>query len=113
MTDYVGEEFRVTTTGTDWDKSALVPAKVTGLFVEIWNAAKEVVIPESEMAWVEQESLWEYLWLSTEDGLTTVDDGGTAIAPGSYRAKIKLIDLDGKPSWEFVKIRLSRNPVGG
>jgi hypothetical protein len=111
-TNYVGEMYRVTTAGTDWDASELEPAKVTAVKVQIFNSVGVPMIDESEMAWSAQEKLWEYMWLSTTDNLTTVDDGGTAVPAGSYRAKCKVIDLDGHPSWGYVKIRLNKNPVG-
>jgi hypothetical protein len=109
MTDYVGETFRVFVSASDFDGStALAPADIDRMTVEIRNAAGTVIVEEAEMGYSIEESLWIYIWLTTVDNMTAVDDGGTALPAGTYWAKYKLIDLDGHPSFEYKKIRLAR-----
>jgi hypothetical protein len=108
MTNYVGELMRVTMAATDFAGDELDDTEVDEARISIWDAAAILIVDNREMAYSTDEALFFFLWITTEDGT----DAGTPLAVGSYRAKCTLVDLDGHRSWEFIRIRLARNPVG-
>lgn len=112
MTDYAGELYRITVTAKDFASKSVAPADIDSMKVIVYNAANEIVVPLSEMAYVELEGLWEYIWLTVEDGVTSVLGGGVALPAGTYKARCILIDLDNHPSWEYKRHRLKSDPLG-
>lgn len=111
MTDYVGETLRVTATAKTFARVSVTPDDIAAMYCTIFNSLGETVLVEEAMTWQADEELWFTLWITTEDG-TPVRLGGTALPTGSYRARILLVDFDDHESWEFVKVRIARNPVG-
>jgi hypothetical protein len=107
MTDYVGELLRVTASAQDFAAISLTPDDITTMSAEIFDSAGSTIVGESEMAWSADELLWEYLWMTTEDGT----NDGEPLAAGTYRVRVRMVDLDGHPSWEYQRVRLSKNPV--
>lgn len=111
MANYAGELLRITVTAEDFRKESLTEDDVQFIKVSIFDSTGTEILTEHTMSWQEEELLWYYLWTTTTDALTTVADGGTPLDPGSYRAKCRMLDLDDHESWEYLRIRLQRNPV--
>lgn len=107
MALYVGELVRLTVTAKSFASESVSPDDIDSMNVSVYNAAGEVVIAEREMTWQPDEELWYWLWMTTTDETPT----GELIDPGTYRAKVRMIDLDDHPSVEYLRVRLSRNPV--
>lgn len=106
MTDYAGEvvPIRHTATLKNAAKTPLRPEMVASVSVEIrergvGGVPGAVLVPETDMVWVEAEGWWEYQW----------DTSG--MAKGSYMGQVWVTDLLGRRAWEFKTIRLSRNRV--
>jgi hypothetical protein len=98
MTLYAGEQFRITTTAKEYDGAKLSSANVQSVKITILNSNQTTLIDEVEMDWDADEALWYYLWDTA--GLVT----------GSYRYKVTVVGDDGKPSIEWDKVRLARQP---
>lgn len=99
MASYVGETFEITNTALDFDTSALTPAQVTSVVVEVVNATTptSVQVATAAMTWDSARGLWFYLWNTA---------AATPPAPGSYIARVTLTGLDGTASFGYLKIRL-------
>ncbi len=107
MAIYVGELARITVTGKSFTAISVSPDDIDAVYMTIYDSTGTEFINEREMTWQPDEELWYWLWVSTVDEV----DGSTAIDPGSYRVKIRLLDLDGHSSVEYLRVRLARNPV--
>ena len=98
MTLYAGELFRIRADGADFDGTELTEDNVQAVTIRIYNAAKQL-IAEDDMTWDVDELIWVYLW-----------DTATLVT-GSYRYQVIFTGMDGKPSWEWKRIRLAKNPI--
>lgn len=98
MANYLGETFEITNLATDFDATALTPSKVTGVTVEIVNAAASpvVVVANHAMTWDATRALWFYLWDTSLNNVTI----------GSYTAKVTVVGLDGTKSFSYLKLSL-------
>lgn len=105
MTDYAGELLRITVGVEDFTSTPMAADDVDNLFVAIYNSVGATVVDETAMTYSDEESLWYYLW-DTTTGATPVP-----LPAGTYRVKCRLVDLAGESSWEYRRVRLSRNPV--
>lgn len=108
MTLYVGEQIRISTEAREYAKKGtlgtlITDENVTSVTVTILNKDQTVRVNEADMIWDEDESLWEYKW-DTASGLP-------ATTAGTYYYKITGVGADGKPSIEWGKIRLARQPT--
>ena len=106
MTNYAGETFRITTTSEDFEGTALTPNDIDSMWITVYDSTGSVLVSTVEMSWSATELLWFYLWTTKTNAATPVN-----LDPGTYRAKVTLVDLDGHENWEFKRIRLARNPV--
>lgn len=107
MTLYVGEQVRISTTAREYAvKGALgtpiTEDNVTSVTITILNRDQTVRVDEAEMEWSDEESIWFYKWDTAS--------GTPDVVAGSYYYKITVIGVDLKPSIEWGKIRLSRQP---
>lgn len=99
MTLYIGEQIRIVFTGKEYNgKTALTEDNVNSASVLIIDCDSTVLVAEGVMTWDTAEALWEYKWDTT--GLTH----------GTYRYRITVIGVDGKPSVEWGRVRLARQP---
>ena len=98
MTFYVGEQFRVAASATDYDGDVLVSTDAASVVVSIFDRDGTAIVTNQPMTWDTENSEWEYKWNTT--GLDS----------GSYRAKVVFTGLDGGASWEWQRVRLNRNP---
>lgn len=99
MTKYVGEQFRIVVTAKDYGSGDLDDTNVDSVTLLILDRDATVLVDEEPMSWDADEALWEYLW-------DTVD-----LSAGSYKYKVTVIGADGKPSWEWLRVRLAKNPT--
>lgn len=98
MTLYVGEQFRITAVAREYDGARLDSGDVQSVTVTVLNPSQSILIDEADMDWDADESLWFYLWDTA------------SISHGSYRYRVTVTGTDGKPSIEWGKVRLSRQP---
>lgn len=105
MAIYAGETLIITNTMT-LDGRALDEDDVESVEIVIYDSAGEVVVEQTLMSWNQVDSRFEYRWDTSPGGSTPM-----ALDPGSYRAKIIVYGDEGEENWEYVKIRLARNPV--
>lgn len=108
MTLYVGEQIRVSTQGRDYAvKGAkgkpLTDENVLSAKVTILNPNKTIRIDEADMTWDEEEKIWYYKWDTA--------DGSPPVIQGTYQYRVTVVGADGKPSVEWDKVRLARQPV--
>lgn len=100
MTLYVGEQLRIVFSGKEYDKrTPLTDENVNGASVLILDCDSSVLVSDGVMTWDEDESLWEYKWDTT--GLTA----------GTYRYRVTALGADNKPSVEWGRVRLARQPT--
>lgn len=103
MTLYVGEQVRIVATAAEYgDGDVLTEDNVSTVTIAIYQNTEdgmEEILAETAMTWDDEEEHWEYKWDTT--GLDT----------GSYKYRVKVVGADGKPSWEWLRARLSRNPT--
>lgn len=99
MTLYVGEQLRIVFTGKEYgNREPLTDSNVNSATVLILNQNSTVLVAEATMAWDPTEAHWEYKW----------DTAG--LAAGTYKYRITVVGADGKPSVEWGRVRLSRQP---
>lgn len=104
MTTYAGETVIITQTAT-LNGEAVEVADVDQVTVAIFDREGTEVIVETQMSYSTEEERWEYQWDTSPGGSTPL-----AIAPGTYKAKIVMYGLDDAENWEWLRIRLARNP---
>ncbi len=104
MAIYAGETLIITNTMT-LDGRVVEEEDVDQVTITIYNSALEEVVEEVPMSWNATDSRFEYQW-DTSPGATPV-----RMSSGSYRAKITVYGKAGEENWEFVRIRLGKNPV--
>lgn len=107
MTLYVGEQVRVSTKAREYAVAGatgelITDENVTSVTITILNQNQTVRINEADMAWDEDEEVWEYKW--------DTSSGSPAVTTGTYRYRVTVVGADGKPSIEWGKIRLARQP---
>lgn len=108
MTLYVGEQIRVSTHGRDYAVKGvkgkpLTDVNVLSAKVTILNPNKSVRISEADMSWDSEEKIWYYKWDTA--------DGSPPATTGTYQYRVTIVGVDGKPSIEWGKVRLARQPV--
>ena len=107
MTLYVGEQVRISTTAREYaakgtSGALITDSNVTSVKITILNQDQTVPVNEADMDWDAGEKIWYYKWD------TAASD--PAVAAGTYRYKVTVVGADGKPSIEWDRIRLSRQP---
>lgn len=107
MTLYVGEQIRVSTMAREYAVRGsagelITDSNVTSVKITILNQNQTVRINEADMDWDADEGIWYYKWDTSE--------GSPAVTTGTYRYRVTVVGADGKPSIEWGKIRLSRQP---
>lgn len=107
MTLYVGEQIRISTSAREYavKGSTGVPitdANVTSVKITILNKDQTVRINDADMDWDEDEGIWYYKWDTAS--------GSPVATTGTYRYRITIVGADGKPSVEWGKVRLARQP---
>lgn len=107
MTTYAGEVYLITATADDFDDVALTSADIAAMYCEVFDSEGAEVVASTEMTWDATREWWYYRWVTTT-GATP-----TPIDPGTYRARIVLVDFEDGESIEFKRIRLARQPAGG
>jgi hypothetical protein len=105
MAIYAGETLIITNSMT-LDGVALEEADVESVEIVIYDSTGAVVVEQAPMSWNGTDERFEYRWDTSPGGSTPM-----ALDPGTYRAKIIVYGADGQENWEYVKIRLARNPV--
>jgi hypothetical protein len=105
VTLFAGEFFRIKAEGADFDGTEFTDDNVQAVTVKIYDRAKELIV-DSPMTWDEDESIWVYLWDTSDQNATP-----SPLAPGSYRYQVIFTGMDGKMSWEWKRVRLSKNPI--
>lgn len=103
MTLYAGETRVVWCEATVPDTDPVVVLTPTaGFTVEaVFFDRAGAELSRAAMSWVAANKRWEVLWATA------------GLGPGSYRVKCILDGIDGSHSWEYLNVRLNRNPVGG
>jgi hypothetical protein len=71
---------------------------VTDVAIEIYDSIPELIVDDI-MIWDGVNEYWYYLWDTT------------GLSAGTYKAKVVATGIDGLPSWEWSRIRLSRDLV--
>jgi hypothetical protein len=79
------------------DQSAFESAKIT-IYKADFSDIDDPVLPEQTMTWDDDYFDWMYEWDTTE------------VDAGTYKAKI-VLTVDGKPSIEYKRIRVKRDPT--
>lgn len=102
MAIYAGETLIITNTMT-LDGVAVEEEDVDSVTVTIYDSAGDLVVEEIPMSWNSTDSRFEYQW--------DTSPAGVQLENGTYRAKIMVYGLAGEENWEYMKIRLARNPV--
>lgn len=93
MTLYAGESVEVTLEATYFNGNLLIPDLVTTVVLSIFDADQNM-IATGGMSWSESESIWLYLWDTTN------------VPAGTYVVKVTVNGVAGTKSWEYGKIRL-------
>lgn len=106
MVLYVGETILIKHSAT-FDGVALTNVDEQTVTVTIYDSIPTVIVAEIPMTWNGTKTRWEYSW-DTSPGAAP---GGTPLDPGTYRAKVYMLSLDGAENWEYQKIKLKVNPV--
>lgn len=99
MTNYVGEEYRITAEVADYDGDPLGEAEITSVKITILNTDRTVLVDEASMTFAAEDSKWQYLWDTT--GLTK----------GTYRYRITVTGMDGRVNFEWRRTRLAAPPT--
>lgn len=101
MTTFAGEQLRIVAKGREYGRSGVVLTDdmVNGATLTILKPDATVLIDEEALTWDEEENLWFYKW--DTDGLT----------PGTYKYRATFLGLDNKPSIEWGKARLVKQPT--
>lgn len=107
MTLYVGEQVRISTVAREYAVKGAVgepitDENVTSVKITILNKDQTIRIDDAEMDWSDDENIWFYKW--------DTDSGSPAVTTGTYRYRITVVGVDGKPSIEWGTIRLARQP---
>lgn len=107
MTLYVGEQIRISTQAREYSVKGssgqlITDTNVTSVRITILNQDQTVRINDVDMNWDAGEKIWYYKWDTAS--------GTPAVTTGTYRYRITVVGVDGKPSIEWGKIRLSRQP---
>lgn len=105
MTLYVGEQIRISTVAREYavrgrSGAPITPDNVTSVKITILNQDKTVLINDATMTWSADEMVWYYKW-NTDTGVTA----------GTFHYKITVVGSDGRPSIEWGKVRLARQPT--
>lgn len=108
MTLYVGEQVRVSTVAREYSVAGATGAlitdqNVTSVKITILNQDQTVRVNDADMDWDSDEEIWEYKWDTAS--------GSPAVTSGTYRYRVTVVGADGKPSVEWGRIRLSRQPT--
>lgn len=99
MTLYVGEQARIVFTGSEYGSGEpLTEANVISADILILDRDSSVLL-EEDMVWDESETLWEYRWDTTD------------LESGTYKFRVRVVGADGRPSWEWGRARLAKNPT--
>lgn len=98
MTLYAGEMTKIVHTASV-DGTELVPDDITDVTITIYSTTGDIVVAETSMLWDTVLLRWQFLWDTTD------------LAFGTYRAKVRVVGIDGGSVWEYKRIRLARNPV--
>lgn len=100
MTLYPGERTLILHTALDEDDVALTAELVETVFVTVYNGTyTEVLVAETAMTWRSAALRWEYSWATA------------GVAAGTYRARVRILGLDGASVWEYERLRLAKDPV--
>lgn len=99
MTQYVGEEYRITASALGYAGETLGELDVSAMTITILNRDRTVLVDEAAMTWADVDSKWEYLW--DTDGLTA----------GTYRYRVTVTGDDGRINFEWLRTRLARTPT--
>jgi hypothetical protein len=103
MTIYAGETLIITNTMT-LDGDPVEVDDVDSVDIIIFDSEGEEVVEQTPMSWNGTDERFEYQW--------DTSPADTPLEAGTYRAKIIVFGLAGEENWEFMRIRLARNPVG-
>lgn len=99
MTAYNGERLTICQTA-DMDGDAMVPDDNDGVFVTVYSSDfLTVVLAEQPMVWNTDKLRWEYVWDTT------------AVEPGTYQAKVRILGVDGLSNWEYGRLKVTRDKV--
>lgn len=115
MTNFVHEEYLLTHVALGFNNEPLTNLTLVEVKVTIYDAANAVVagVNDQVMSWnpvptwtvkvgaasVSGTGWWEFLWNTT--GMTA----------GTYRAKVTLTGTTGGKNFEYLRIRLARDPL--
>lgn len=103
MTNYAGETYVITHKARDEDDTRwLTLADVDSVTVEIFDSTGAIVLPVTAMAWSSTTLDWRYKWIT---------GGATPVPAGSYRARVVMNGPGLEQSIEWMKIRLSKEPI--
>lgn len=100
MTMYAGEEIKLTTSAKDFDHDTPLTDEDVQK-VEVFGFLRGVNVLEQEMTFDATTGTWYYLW-DTSD-----------IAPGPKTVQLRFVytTLTGRTSFEWRRLRLSKQPV--
>lgn len=107
MVLYVGEQIRISTKAREYalkgaTGSIITDEDATSVTISIMNGKGEVYVDEANMVWSDDESIWFYKW--------DTSSGSPSPVAGSYHYRTTVVGADGKPSVEWGKVRLARQP---
>lgn len=99
MTLYQGERTTICHTATV-DGEAMVPDDADGVFVTVYSPDwTEIVLAEVEMTWNATKARWEYPWATA------------AVDPATYHVKVRIQGADSESTWEYSRLKVTRDPV--
>lgn len=109
MTIYTGETVRVRTSATGYNGAAITEDDVTDVTMEFFDSTGESLFTVSTASGVTYDTLngrWYYDWHT---------DIGVQASPvptvGAYKVKVYYHGGTAFDSWEYLTVRLKRNPV--
>lgn len=99
MTQHVGETYIIDTTATGYYGEQLDVDDVNSVTITILNRDATVQVDEAAMVWNATIAKWQYVW-------NTV-----GLEPGTYRYRVLIVGVDGRPNFEWKRTRLKKVPT--
>ncbi len=100
--EYAGDPLEVSDQAKDFDGvTVLSPTVGASADVAFFDASAVQIGTTAAMTWNGTRQRWIYVW----------DTAGAHVAPGNYRARVRVYDALGRHTRTWIRIRLSADPI--